>query len=81
MLTKNKMEREILIKKTIGVIEQLPMARLQEVNDFVEFIIHKTDDILITEGLKQLASSSQTFDFLKDEPELYTINDLKVKFV
>jgi len=75
------MEREVLIKKTIGNIEQLPIKRIQEVNDFVEFIIKRAEDDLITEGLQQLVSSSRsTYDFLYDEPELYTINDLKLKF-
>ena len=45
-------------------------------NDFVEFIIQKTDDTMITEGLQKLSSLSQTYDFLCDEPELYTVNDL-----
>ena len=75
------MEREMLVKKTINKIEQLPVLRLQEVNDFVEFLIQRTDDALITEGLKKLSSSGRTYDFLNEEPELYSINDLKVKFV
>ena len=75
------MEREVLIKKTIGKIEQLPTTRIQEVNDFVEFIIRRADDALITEGLQQLvSSSSNTYDFLNNEPDLYSMNDLKVKF-
>ena len=41
----------------------------------------KTDDALITKGLQQLSSSSHTYDFLENEPELYTINDLKVRFI
>ena len=74
------MEREALMEKTICKIEKLPMTRIQEVNDFVEFIIRKADDILITEGLQQLSSSSNVYDFLENEPELYTVNDLKVRF-
>ena len=75
------MEREVLIKRTIGKIEQLPTTRIQEVNDFVEFIIQRADDVLITEELQQLVSySHNTYDFLHNEPELYTVNDLKVKF-
>ena len=74
------MEREVLVKKTFCKIEQLPMQRIQEVNDFVEFIIQRTDDAMITEGLQQLSTSGRTYDFLDNEPELYTVNDLKVKF-
>jgi hypothetical protein len=74
------MEREVLMEKTIRTIEQLPTKRVREVNDFVEFIIQRTDDALITEGLQQLSSHSQAFDFLNSEPELYSVNDLKIRF-
>ena len=76
----NRMERDVLVQKTIRKIEQLPMMRIREVNDFVEFIIRKTDDALITKGLQKLSSSGHTYDFLDNEPELYTVNDLKIKF-
>ena len=74
------MEREVLITKTVRNIEQLPTTRIREVNDFVEFILRKADDVLITEGLQQLSSSGHSYDFLYGEPELYSTNDLKVKF-
>ena len=75
------MEREVLVKRTIGRIKQLPMTRVREVDDFVEFIIRRTDDAMITKGLQQLSSISHSYDFLYDEPELYSVNDLKVKYV
>ena len=74
------MEREILIKNTIGKIERLPTTCVQEVSDFVEFIIRRINDAGITEGLQKLSSVSRTYDFLHDEPELYTVDDLKVRF-
>jgi len=74
------MEREVLVQKTVHNIEQLPTQRIREVNDFVEFILRKSDDALITEGLQRLASSCHVYDFLRDEPEIYSVNDLKVKF-
>ena len=75
------MEKEVLVKNTIGKLKQLPTKRIQEVIDFVEFITRRTDDDMITEGLQQLSSISRTHDFLYEEPELYTVNDLKVRFV
>ena len=73
------MEREVLMEKTIRKIEQLPTSRVREVNDFVEFVIRRTDDALVTEGLQQMSSYSHVFDFLNSEPELYSVNDLKEK--
>ena len=69
------------MQKTIRTIEQLPTRHVREVNDFVEFIIRRTDDAMITEGLQKLTSCGNTCDFLYDEPELYSVNDLKVRYV
>jgi len=74
------MERSVLMEKTVRNIEQLPTPRVREVNNFVEFILQKSEDVLITEGLQELSSAGCSFDFLKDEPELYSVNDLKVKY-
>jgi len=75
------MEREVLMKKTVRNIEQLPMKHIREVNDFVEFIIQRSDDVLITKGLQQLSSLSHSYDFLNSEPELYSVDDLKVRYI
>ena len=75
------MEREVIMKKTVHNIEQLPTKRIKEVNDYVEFILQKTEDVVITEGLQQLASSCCGFDFLNNEPDLYSINDLRAKYL
>jgi hypothetical protein len=74
------MERETLMEKTIGQIERLSPKSMQEVSDFVEFIAHKSDNAMITEGLQELASIRHSFDFLYNEPEIYSVNDLKVIF-
>jgi hypothetical protein len=74
------MVREVLVKRMVGKIEQLPMNRIRELNDFVEFMAYRADDALITKGLQQLAVSSSTFDFLDSEPDLYTVNDLKIRY-
>ena len=74
------MERELLMERTIRKIEQLPTTRIQDVVDFVDFITQRTDSSAITEGLQQLSSISHSFDFLYNEPELYSENDLKVRF-
>jgi hypothetical protein len=75
------MEKEVLVKNTIGKLEQLPARRIHEVIDYVEYIIQKSHDDMIVEGLQQLSSISRANDFLYEEPELYSLNDLKVRFV
>ena len=74
------MECEMLMQKTIRKIEQMPAVQVQKVDDFVEYIIHSTNDALITGGLQHLATRGHTYDFLYDEPDLYSLDDLKVRF-
>ena len=74
------MERTVLVQKTLRNIEQLPTTRIREVSDFVEFMLQKVDDALITEGLQELSSASRVYDFLENEPEIYSVSDLKVKY-
>ena len=76
----NIRERDVLMKNMVRNMEQLPTTYIQQVNDFAELILQKADDMLITEGLQRLSSSSHTFDFLSNEPELYSVTDLKVKY-
>lgn len=74
------MNRQVLIEDTISKISRLPDVKIKEVNDFVEFLLSKIDDKIISEGIKELISDSKAFEFLKDEEDLYTVNDLKEKY-
>ena len=62
------------------VINQLPEDKAEEISDFADFVIKKFEDNRITESIQQLASKSQAFDFLNDEEDLYSSNDLKEKY-
>ncbi len=74
------MNRQILIDQTVKKIEQLPESNLKEINDFVDFLLSKMDDKLMLENLQKLSSESKSFDFLKDEEDLYDVTDLKIKY-
>jgi hypothetical protein len=74
------MDRQALIENTIRKIEQLPDIKIIEVDNFAEFLLSKIDDKIIVEGIQKLASDSKAFEFLKDEEDLYTVNDIKEKY-
>jgi len=74
------MNRQVLINNTINKIKQLPDMKIKEVNDFADFLLSKIDDKIIREGIQELTSNSRAFDFLKNEEDLYSINDLKERF-
>lgn len=74
------MDRNILIKETIEKIQKLPDAKVQEINDFAEFLLNKIDEKILIEGIQKLASNSKTFEYLKNDEDLYSVNDLKESY-
>ena len=74
------MDRQVLIDNTFKKIRQLPDAKIREINDFADFLLSKIDDEIIQEGIKKLTSESKAFEFLKDEDDPYTLNDLKERY-
>ena len=74
------MNRQILIDDTFNKIKQLPDIKIREINDFADFLLSKIDDKIIREGIQELTSESKAFEFLKDEEDLYTVNDLKERY-
>ncbi|WP_353484085.1 hypothetical protein [Haliscomenobacter sp.] len=71
------MTKQTIIERTIHAINQLPLNKAEEIVDFVDFIIKRYEEQLLTQGIQQLASEGQTFDFLNQEEDLYTVSDLK----
>ncbi|MCU4175097.1 hypothetical protein [Carboxylicivirga sp. N1Y90] len=74
------MNKQALIENTIQTLNQLPAEKVDEVRDFAEYLLSKLDDSIISEGVQLLSSSSSAFNYLNDEEDLYTVNDLKEKY-
>ena len=58
----------------------LPEDKGVEVADFADFILHKIEENDLQKGIEYISSSLGSFDFLNDEEELYTIEDIKEKY-
>ena len=71
------MNRKVLIENTIKKIRQLPDMKIKEINDFADLLLSKIDDKITLEGIQEIVTDSKTFDFLKDEEDLYSLKDLK----
>ena len=80
MLKFQIMDRKILLEKLTSKINLLPDSKIQEINDFTDFLLRKIDDNITVEGIQKLISDSRAFDFLKEDDDLYTVNDLKEKY-
>jgi len=74
------MNRRILIDNVISKIRMLPDYKIRELDDFADFLLSRIDEKITVQGIQKLATDSKTFEFLKDEEDLYTINDLKERY-
>jgi hypothetical protein len=71
------MTKEALIQKTVKRLSTLPNEKIHEVLDFADFIAKKYEEDVIQKGITALATHSKTYEFLYDEEDMYTVNDLK----
>jgi len=74
------MKRQVLIDKTMNKISRLTDIKIKEVNDFADFLLSKIDDKIIQEGIQKIVYDSKSFNYLKDEEDLYTVEDLKERY-
>jgi hypothetical protein len=74
------MSRETLIKKTFNTLSKLPQEKVKEVSDFADYILKQYDEEILQKGIEKLVSVSKTYNFLKDEEDLYSVEDLKEKY-
>ncbi|MFO7979036.1 MAG: DUF2281 domain-containing protein [Bacteroidales bacterium] len=74
------MTRQALIEQTLQTLSKLPREKVQEVADFAEFLFKSYDEEIIQKGIQKLVSDSGTYDFLKEEEDIYTVSDLKEKY-
>jgi hypothetical protein len=70
------MTKQAIIEHTIEVINQLPDDKAAEIADFADLLISQQDELNLNKDIQKLVSG-QSFDFLKNEEDLYTENDLK----
>ena len=74
------MSKQELIDKTVAALQQLPTDKVAEVSDFTDFILQRNEDKQLTEGIQQLSSKSKSYQFLEEEEDLYTLNDVKAPY-
>ena len=74
------MIKELLIDKTVDYLKNLPDEKVAEVADFTEYLYQKHEKYILNKGIQKLICTSKSFEFLKEEEDLYTLDDLKVEY-
>lgn len=71
------MTRQAIIEHTLKVLHQLPEEKAAQISDFADFILKQYEEQLLTHGIAHLTANSKAFEFLNDEPDLYSEADIK----
>lgn len=74
------MNLESILQHTMQVVAKLPIEKAQAVSDFADLMLKKQEEDLLQKGIQQLVSTGKSYEFLKDEEDLYTVNDLQEKY-
>ncbi|MEI6596556.1 MAG: hypothetical protein WCO28_13400 [Bacteroidota bacterium] len=74
------MTREIIIQRTLAVLQKLPKEKANEIADFADYIMKKYEEEILQNGIQKLVSESKTFEYLQNEETLYTLSDVKEKY-
>lgn len=71
------MTKQAIIERALEVINLLPEEKAQEILDFVDFVSKRYEEEQLTQGVRKLTAQSQAFDFLNDDEDLYSEDDLR----
>ncbi len=74
------MTREAIINQTIKAINSLPEEKANEISHFADFVVRKYEEQQLISNIQKLTTVSETFDFLNEEEEIYSLKDLKEKY-
>ena len=74
------MTKEAIIQKTIQTLNMLPAEKAWEVADFADNMLKKHEEHLPQNGIEKLIEQSNIFQFLNDDEDLYTAEDIKEKY-
>lgn len=72
----NMSTRDALIKRTLNNLNRLPEEKILEISEFTDFLLARLTDQVLVEEIQENIITSDTYRFLKEEEDIYTVNDL-----
>lgn len=64
----------------LAKLQQLPYHDQKRVFELIAELYSKMEENMVSEAIAQYTSKSAAFDAIRDDEEIYTLDDLKVKF-
>ncbi|MBN8703544.1 MAG: hypothetical protein J0M08_10795 [Bacteroidetes bacterium] len=62
------------------MLAKLPEKRIEEVANYIDFILKKYEEELLQKGIEKMTNSSKSYEFLASDPDIYTVNDIIEKY-
>lgn len=64
----------------LAKLQQLPYHDQKRVFELIAELYSQMEENIVSEAIAQYTSKSTAFDAVRDDEEIYTLDDLKVKF-
>jgi hypothetical protein len=64
----------------LAKLQQLPYHDQKRVFELIAELYSKMEENIVSEAIAHYTSKSAAFDVIRDDEEIYTLDDLKVKF-
>lgn len=74
------MTRKAIIEKAITAINKLPNDKVEELLNFADSLMKNLEDKNFSKNIMYLSETGHALDFLNEEEELYSTDDLKEKY-
>ncbi len=75
------MDKKKLIESVVEKMKKLPEDKLKEVEDYLDLLINKyQEDLIIQKGIEDIVQNSKSYAFLKEDDDIYTVEDLKERY-
>lgn len=71
------MNKQDLIERTVKAIQLLPDDKAAEISDFADFVFKRYEESQLNSGIQNMTESAESFHFLKEDDEIYSLADLK----
>lgn len=72
------MTRKLFIEKTTKNLDKLPDHKVEEISDFVDFLLKQAEENEFRKSMTKVVSEAGAFNFLEEEEEIYSDSDLKI---
>ena len=70
------MTKQQIISETVDILNKLPQEKAEEIRNLIVKYYERKDDEIFEKGFEKLINESESYAFLRNDDDLYTLDDL-----